>query len=94
MKQQLARVWDLHTGNVLGECEKNVQILTRAALTCLRVRARFTFVNVFQHVSLAHEPTLVADVDLESVGLIKQAFLQKIGRAVRNDAIALHFAKP
>jgi hypothetical protein len=51
-------------------------------------------INVFRHISLAHESAFVANVNLVCIRLIKQTLFEEIGRTVSDDAIALHLSKP
>jgi hypothetical protein len=69
----------------------NVQHLSPPDLS---VVANFAMVDVFLHVRLAHEPALVAHMNLECIGLIEQTFFQEVCGTMRDNAIAFHLAEP
>jgi hypothetical protein len=71
-----------------------IHVRMACKLSYLGVVASLALINVFLHISLAHESTFVANMDLECIGLIKQALFQEIGGTVRDDAIAFHFSEP
>ena len=66
----------------------------RRTASYLSVVACLALINVFLHIGFAHKPAFVTHVNLECIGLIKQALFEEIGRAVCNDAIALHLSEP